>query len=1340
MAFKILSRSIRTELIVLVLVAVLPALSIILSMSMDRSRDEIKHAYDRSLFAARVLAMQQEQIASDIRQLLTTISQSSVIQEGNPSACSRIFRDIVATNPMYQLLGLATREGIVYASSQPGSPFSVADRKYFKETMATRDFAVGEHVISRRAGTPTLHFAYPVLDKSGQVKAVLIATLNLDIYNHFVKELSSVDGYVMVIVDHKGVRLYRHPDADSDITGVGVIVSDTSLKNLTGPDDEGVYEGTGSDGTLRVYAFKRLRLSKDSPPYLSFLVGAGKEAILREANAVLHRNLFYLAIAAAFALLAAWYLGNFTIVNRLKALMAAADRLRHGDLEARTGLPYTTDTIGQLVRSFDEMSQALEDQHHERTRAEEERNALQRRLSEIIDFLPDPTLAIDQNKRIIVWNKAMEEMTGVPAAQMLGKGDYAYTVPFYGEPRPQLMDLFWEPEHEVAQKYPSLRKEDKHLVGEVFCPALYNGKGAHVWLKATPLLDSEGNLIGAIEAIRDTTERIQAEESLRDSQRRLSDIIDFLPDATLVVDRDGKVIAWNRAIEAMTGVKATEMLGRGNYEYALPFYGKRRPILIDLALHSDPEQETHYTDIRRMGEILFGEARTPNLPPGDVHLSATASVLRDSRGEIIAAIECIRDITERKRYEEESLRNEARLRSLVNILQYQTKSVQEFLDHALDAALRLTESRIGYIYHFDEDRREFILNTWSKEVMKECSIAEPQTVYKLEKTGIWGEAVRQRRPILINDFRAPHPLKKGYPEGHAELNRFLTVPVISGDRVVAVVGVANKEVDYGDTDALQLTLLMDVVWKEVVRKQAEEALRESEERLRVLFESIDDFVFIKDLNRRYILINDFLTKRFGVDRSEILGKTDAELTLYDNKTVTLGVVRDTDSRVIAGESVECELTHLIRETPMTVSILKTPIRDDRGTVIGICGVSRDITEHRKAEEERRLLEERLQRSEKMESLGMLAGGVAHDLNNVLGILVGYAELMGAEIDAQSPLRSHVEYIRQGGERAAAIVHDLLTMARRGVQTQDVVNLNTMIAKCLQTPEFEKLRSFHPRVRIRTDLEEGLLNIKGSPVHLTKTLMNLVSNAAEAMPAGGMLTITTSNRYLDRPIAGYDAVREGDYAVLSVTDTGEGISAADMKRIFEPFYTKKVMGRSGTGLGLAVVWGTVKDHNGYIDLKSVPDRGTSFSLYFPVSREEVSQEHRSVPISEYMGQGESILVVDDVKGQRDLASQMLSRLNYSVATASGGEQAVEYLKSHQADLVVLDMIMDPGIDGLETFKRIREIHPGQKAIIVSGFSETGRVRQAQELGAGAYVRKPYVQEQIGLAIRRELGRA
>jgi CheY-like chemotaxis protein len=331
-------------------------------------------------------------------------------------------------------------------------------------------------------------------------------------------------------------------------------------------------------------------------------------------------------------------------------------------------------------------------------------------------------------------------------------------------------------------------------------------------------------------------------------------------------------------------------------------------------------------------------------------------------------------------------------------------------------------------------------------------------------------------------------------------------------------------------------------------------------------------------------------------------------------------------------------------------------------------------------------------------------------------------------------------IQKSGEKAAAIVWDLLPLTRRGVLSLEVLNLNRIVTEYLESPQCERLRFYHPRVEIETNLEANLPNILGSPVHLCKTVMNLVSNAAEAMPEGGRTLVSTAIWYVAKRIRSYENIREGDYVTLSVSDTGEGISSEDMKRIFEPFYSKKVMGRSGTGLGMAVVWGAVKDHKGYIDLQSVRGKGTTFTLYFPITKRKAKTDVWSLSPRDYEGKGESILVVDDIEEQREIASMMLNELGYCATSVSSGREAVEYVRNNPVDLVILDMIMDPGIDGLETYRRILQLYPQQKAILVSGFSETERVKEAQQLGAGAYVRKPYVLEKIGVAIRAELDKS
>jgi two-component system cell cycle sensor histidine kinase/response regulator CckA len=273
----------------------------------------------------------------------------------------------------------------------------------------------------------------------------------------------------------------------------------------------------------------------------------------------------------------------------------------------------------------------------------------------------------------------------------------------------------------------------------------------------------------------------------------------------------------------------------------------------------------------------------------------------------------------------------------------------------------------------------------------------------------------------------------------------------------------------------------------------------------------------------------------------------------------------------------------------------------------------DITERKRVEEAKRILEDRLHDAEKAEMMGKLAGRVAHDLNNVLGVLSGYSELLTEQIPVGNPLREYATNIFKSSVRAAAIVEDLLTLTRRGVRVMEVTKFNKIIGSLLATNEFDKLLSYHPNVIVKTELAKDLLNISGSPVHIEKTVMNLLSNAMEAIVGSGEVIIKTENRYLDKAIEGYQAVAEGEYVVLTVLDTGKGIPSTELKNIFEPFYTKKSVGRSGAGLGLAIVWGAVQDHNGYIDVQSIEGKGATFTLYFPATREKAEEEAQKIPI-------------------------------------------------------------------------------------------------------------------------------
>ena len=507
---------------------------------------------------------------------------------------------------------------------------------------------------------------------------------------------------------------------------------------------------------------------------------------------------------------------------------------------------------------------------------------------------------------------------------------------------------------------------------------------------------------------------------------------------------------------------------------------------------------------------------------------------------------------------------------------------------------------------------------------------------------------------------------------------------------------------------------------------AKEALRKSEEKYRELVENINDVLFVVDRQGLITYISPVVESILGYRDDELIGKhfldyihpQDQNRLKIDFAGALEGASSPGEYQFLdkAGETKWCRVS-------------SRPISES-SEIIGIQGVLVDISRSKR-------LEEKLQRAHKMEALGTLAGGVAHDLNNILSGIVSYPDLLLIDLPQDSALRQPLTTIKKSGENAAAIVQDLLTLARRGIASRELLNLNQVVEDCLASAEVQSLLRLHHDISIATRLQPDLFNVYGSSIHIFKSLSNLISNAIEAMPDGGRIEIATSNRYADRVVTEFDSVKEGEYVVLSVADSGIGISEADKARIFEPFYTKKVVGRSGSGLGMAVVWGTVKDHGGYIDLQSREGRGTRFELFFPATRDQLKKDQAHPEPADLTGNGEFILIVDDVPAQREIAKSILNRLGYRSQAVASGEEAIEFVRRHTVDLVILDMIMDPGIDGYETYRQIRGIRPEQKAIIASGYSENERVRKAQDSGAGRYIKKPYTLATIGLIIKEEL---
>lgn len=401
----------------------------------------------------------------------------------------------------------------------------------------------------------------------------------------------------------------------------------------------------------------------------------------------------------------------------------------------------------------------------------------------------------------------------------------------------------------------------------------------------------------------------------------------------------------------------------------------------------------------------------------------------------------------------------------------------------------------------------------------------------------------------------------------------------------------------------------------------------------------------------------------------------------------------------------------------------------------IVAVYDDMTQQKLLEEQQQTMARKLQQAKKMEAIGLMAGGVAHDLNNILSGITGYPELLLLQLPGESDLRKPLEAIKDSGERAAAVVADLLTVARGVASNRTVISLNTLVRVFLDSLECKKLRSQYLQVEYRLQFADNLPNISCSAVHINKCIMNLVKNAAEAMKESGTITLTTSSRVLEQQWARENGLEQGEYVVLEVADTGVGIPKENIEHIFEPFYTKKVMGRSGTGLGLAVVWNTLKEHDGTAIVRS-NDQGTVFELFFPIAADDITQQElnaQGIP----QGNGETVLIVDDEALLRDIARQMLARLGYSVDTVRSGESAIEFVKKKPIDLILIDMLMEPGMSGRQTYEEITKRYHGQKAVVASGFSESEDVKATLQLGAGGFIKKPYSMDQLGRVVKEVL---
>jgi two-component system cell cycle sensor histidine kinase/response regulator CckA len=538
------------------------------------------------------------------------------------------------------------------------------------------------------------------------------------------------------------------------------------------------------------------------------------------------------------------------------------------------------------------------------------------------------------------------------------------------------------------------------------------------------------------------------------------------------------------------------------------------------------------------------------------------------------------------------------------------------------------------------------------------------------------------------------------------------------DGKIIDVYLSSASIDPNDPLGILIFTVMDIT----DRKKAEEALRESRSMFQALAENSPDIIIRLDRELRFLYINSAIWRYSGKEPRKYLGRTADEMVLDKE------YLRDLKEKVSlafrTGFAYEGQHVFQGLSGNAIFDWRLIPEISSEGKVETVLVISRDITEMKR-------LQEFASQAMRLETAGRIAGQVAHDFNNLLGPLMAYPEIIMEEFPENHPMLPLLDDMKNAAEQIADINQQLLTLGRRAHYNQEILNLNEIVR--------QTINRIFPRPNtliIEKDLAGNLMNIKGGASQILRAVTNLILNARDAMQDIGRMTIKTENAYVDERNGRFGQILRGEYVRLTISDTGCGIPEDILTRIFDPFFTTKSPNhKRGSGLGLSVVHAVMEDHQGYIDIESVIGEGTSVYLYFPITREKRENQYYNT----VRGGSEKILVVDDDRVQLEVMQRLLEKLGYKVTTVESGEMALEVTNNVKFDLVVLDMVMPGGMDGAETYRRLLEKYPEQKAIIVSGYAESERVADALEMGAGIFLKKPLTLNTISMEVRGELDR-
>ena len=656
-------------------------------------------------------------------------------------------------------------------------------------------------------------------------------------------------------------------------------------------------------------------------------------------------------------------------------------------------------------------------------------------------------------------------------------------------------------------------------------------------------------------------------------------------------------------------------------------------------------------------------------------------------------------------------------------------------DHTqLDSAINLALKTVGeflvadrcYILRFSDDLTKVsMIHHWNTDAVKALALFENQSTDSSPfaySALLKGEILNT---IRVSEIQEDAKLIRKYKQKD-DTQSFLIVPMISAGMVLGGIGLdsVHQERKWTEDTITLLRMVGEIITNALRRKQMEEALRESENRYRKFFEEdlTGDYIAAGDGQIRFC--NPAFAKIFGFDsREEVLtSKVRIFDLLNESAEQYLNMIRGGQ----AGTDREFEFHRKKGEIARAIGHI-SGLFNEQNALEESRGYLFDITEHKK-------LEEQLRGAQRMEAIGRLAGGIAHDFNNILTVINGHSELLLMQQDQTQAVRSNIELIKKAGDRAASLISQLLAFSRKQIVQPKVINLN-MVVKDLESMLH---RLIGENIQFKTTLDPDLENIKIDPGQLEQVIMNLVVNAKDAMPSGGILAIETKNRFVNE----YDArllnpQRPGPYVLLTVQDTGIGMDAEIQSHIFEPFFTTKEKGK-GTGLGLSTLYGIVKQSDGFVWVESIPQQGASFRIYFPAYH-QTAEEERSMPSPGEPRHGhETVLIVEDDDAVRELTRSFLEHFGYTVYSAASGEQALDLCKGlkNNVDLAILDVIM-PGINCKDLSKEIAAYFPQIKIMFISGYTDEAITQQGVLEPKVAFLQKPFSIEALGHKVRRVL---